>query len=214
MIPSHTPTSWPPKSVRPSLGPGAERLEVLLGRAAELEHPHSARLSTVIRPPHTAASKTATPSGRLQRQPGNANCAVSVFCVMTINSTMRTRKLTNKAVHNAAARVSLSGDTGGDMGVRGVAAASGRACCGGIVGDSAAVGEVARLPVGRYGRARPRTSMWQAYPMPISQRLWPMCSRPPSPTRSGQAKLTELWDPVELLDPEWRYPQKPTITSP
>ena len=43
--------------------------------------------------------------------------------------------------------------------------------------------------------------------MPISQRLWPMCSHPPSPTRSGQAKLAD-WDPVELLDPEWRYLQK------
>lgn len=70
---------------------------------------------TVISPPPTAASKIATPSGRLQRQPKNANWAEAVFWAMNISNRMRIRKPTISADYTAAARVNLTGGSSGAL---------------------------------------------------------------------------------------------------
>src|ERR1700712_4480380 len=67
---------------------------------------------TAISPPHTAASRMATPSGRLQFQPKKANSADSVFWAMKISRTMRMRKPPMTADHNADARVKCTADFG------------------------------------------------------------------------------------------------------
>jgi hypothetical protein len=70
-------------------------------------------VATVISPPPTAASRIATPSGRVQRQLKNASCAVLVFWVMKISSTMRIRKPAVRDVHMLAVRVNFTADSGG-----------------------------------------------------------------------------------------------------
>ena len=69
--------------------------------------------STVSSPPHTAASRIATPNGRLQCQPKKWNVIESVFWVMKINNTIRIRKPAINADHSAAARVNLTAVSGG-----------------------------------------------------------------------------------------------------
>src|SRR6185503_14553283 len=64
------------------------------------------------RPPATAANRIPTPNGRLHCQARNVICVDTVFCAMKINSTMRIRKPTISATHNAAARVNLTADWG------------------------------------------------------------------------------------------------------
>src|ERR1700722_17307588 len=106
-------------------------LQVLFRRSAQLVDPARAA-STVINPPHTAASSIATPSGRPQCQPRKAKDADSVFWAMNTSKTMRMTKPTISANHSAAARVNLTADSGGALGR--VIAASGGTCCGGIAG--------------------------------------------------------------------------------
>ena len=98
--------------------------------------------ATVSSPPHTAANRIATPSGKFQCQPKKSNFVESVFCMMKINSTIRIRNPMISADHNAAARVKLTADSGR----RGI---PGRRClhgCGGIgrAGTAAAAGRATR----------------------------------------------------------------------
>src|ERR1700743_219967 len=75
--------------------------------------------ATVSSPPPTAASRNATPSGRLQCQPRNWNGVEAVFWAMKTSSRIKVRKPPISADHNAAARVNLTacspdaGTTGG-----------------------------------------------------------------------------------------------------
>ena len=69
--------------------------------------------STVISPPHTAASRMATPSGRVQRKLRKANCADAVFWVMKTSNTMRIKKPAVSDDHKLAARVNFTADSGG-----------------------------------------------------------------------------------------------------
>src|ERR1700753_3288126 len=75
--------------------------------------------ATVSNPPPTAASRKATPSGRLQCHPRNWNGVEAVFWAMKTSSRIRVRKPPISADHKAAARVNLTacspdaGPTGG-----------------------------------------------------------------------------------------------------
>ena len=69
--------------------------------------------ATVIRPPTTAASKMATPSGRLQCQPKNVKGVGAVFWVMNISNKIRIRKPAISDDHSAPARVNpIAGSLG------------------------------------------------------------------------------------------------------
>ena len=73
----------------------------------------TAPTATVNNPPATAANMMATPSGRLQCQPRNANSADSVFWAMKISRTISTRNPKISAPHMAAAFVNLTASSGG-----------------------------------------------------------------------------------------------------
>lgn len=64
--------------------------------------------ATVSSPPPTAASRNATPSGRLQCQPKNWNGVEAVFWAMKTSSKIKIRKPPISADHKAAARVNLT----------------------------------------------------------------------------------------------------------
>lgn len=59
----------------------------------------------MIRPPTTAASKIATPRGRVQCQPKNRKSVGAVFWVMKISNRIRITKPANSDDHSAPARV-------------------------------------------------------------------------------------------------------------
>src|SRR5258708_7469580 len=76
--------------------------------------------ATVSSPPHTAASRIATPTGRFHAQPKRWMVVDSVFCRMNTSSRIR---ITNPAIiadHSAAARVNFTADSGVDGCVGGV----------------------------------------------------------------------------------------------
>jgi osmoprotectant transport system substrate-binding protein len=70
--------------------------------------------ATVSSPPPTAASRIATPNGRLQCQPKKAKGVDSVFWAMKISSKIRVRKPAINADHRAPARVNLTAGSPGD----------------------------------------------------------------------------------------------------
>jgi hypothetical protein len=97
--------------------------------------------STATSPPHTAASKIATPNGSVHRKPRKANDVDSVFWAMKTNRTVRIKKPKKSETHRAAARVkptsvtdlpdvpdSVAGSGGGATGGTGGVGPAGEAC--------------------------------------------------------------------------------------
>src|SRR3954452_20372890 len=68
--------------------------------------------ATVSKPPHTAASRIATPTGKFHSQAKKWMVAESVFCRMKTNSRIRMTNPVINADHNAAARVNFTADCG------------------------------------------------------------------------------------------------------
>ena len=68
--------------------------------------------ATVSRPPHTAANRIPTPTGRFHSQPKKLMVVESVFCMMNTNSTIRITNPVISADHSAAARVNFTADSG------------------------------------------------------------------------------------------------------
>src|ERR1700738_4244762 len=88
--------------------------------------------ATVSSPPHTAASRIATPTGRFHAQPKRWMVVDSVFCMMNTSSRIR---ITNPAIiadHSAAARVNFTADSGVDGFVGGVVVTVGGAAGPGV----------------------------------------------------------------------------------
>src|SRR5882757_9410219 len=81
--------------------------------------------ATVSRPPDTAASRSATPTGRFHSQTKKCTVAASVFCMMNTSRNMRIRNPTISADQSAAARVNLTADSGETRYSPGVAVGSG-----------------------------------------------------------------------------------------
>lgn len=74
--------------------------------------------ATVISPPTTAASKMATPSGKVQCQPKNWNGVDVVFWVMKISNKIRIRNPAIRDDHSAPARVNpMAGSLGAAPGL-------------------------------------------------------------------------------------------------
>src|SRR5271155_982059 len=87
--------------------------------------------STVTSPPHIAASRSCTPSGRVQCQPRKVTGASDRFWVMKISNTIRIRKPAINDDHTLAVRVNLTAVSGG-----GTVSGTGADASGGCSGDT------------------------------------------------------------------------------
>src|SRR5690349_6178371 len=81
--------------------------------------------ATVSSPPHTAANRIATPTGRFHSQPKKWMVVDSVFCMMNTSNTIKITNPVISADHNAAARVNFTADSGLTRYSPGVATGSG-----------------------------------------------------------------------------------------
>ena len=117
----------------------------------------AALTSAVIRPPHTAASRIATPNGRLQCQLRKVNGVAAVFWAMKISNTIRIRNPEMSEDHSAAARVNFTSwaCSPGELPVSGSATTGGVGSPGGEFG-SLLIGSSWSLP-GRKETTNPAT---------------------------------------------------------
>src|SRR5258708_7636057 len=91
--------------------------------------------ATVSRPPHTAASRIATPTGRFHAQPKRRMVVDSVFCRMNTSSRIRITNPASDADHRGAARVNFPADSGVDGCVGGVVVTVGGSAGAGVASD-------------------------------------------------------------------------------
>src|ERR1700722_15261997 len=104
--------------------------------------------ATVTRPPHTAASRIATPTGRFHSQANRWMVVEPVFCMMNTSSRIRITNPPIIADHSAAARVNFTADSGVDGFVDGFVEGF---VDGGVVGGSGAGVGAGTASCGRSG---------------------------------------------------------------